>query len=184
MNTRLWGIVLFSAVGIGIGVGQPFAPGLSPAGHAALMSILVAVGLWIFGTQWVPLSIGGMVMLLLLTARASGPPWSSRLHHPGGLDPDPCPLLRLRPELDGARQKARLLGHWPLQTQLPEPDPLLGPHRILLSVLTPSITVRIAIVIPIAVATVEICRLQYGSRGAALILLSAWSMVLIPAVAG
>jgi anion transporter len=52
---------------------------------------------------------------------------------------------------------------------------------LLLSMLTPSITVRVAIVIPIAVATAEICRLANGSKGAGFMLLAAWSMVLIPA---
>lgn len=181
MEIRVWGIVLFSAAGLGIGIVQPFAPGLGPAGHAALMSILVAVGLWIFGTKWVPLSIGSMVMLLLQTA------W--------GLKPGLVfngyttravwiliPALFFGFALNSTGLGKRL-AYWviglfrPSYLSLTASWVLIG---LILSMLTPSIMVRIAIVIPIAVATVEICRLQYGSRGAALILLSAWSMVLIP----
>jgi len=49
-----------------------------------------------------------------------------------------------------------------------------------LSVLTPSITVRIAIVIPIALECCELCRIEKNSRGNSLILLTAFAMALIP----
>jgi anion transporter len=181
MNIRLWGIVLFSAVGIGIGIWRPFAPALAPAGHVALMSVLVAVGLWIFGSKWVPLSIGSMVMLLLLTASGMKPSlvfngFTTRA------------VWILIPALFfgfalSSTGLGKRLAYWviglfkPSFLSLTISWVLIG---ILLSVLTPSISVRIAIVIPIAVATMEVCRLQYKSNGAALILFSAWSMVLIP----
>ncbi|MCE5281571.1 MAG: anion permease [Deltaproteobacteria bacterium] len=181
MDRRLWGILLFSAVGIGIGIGKPFAPGLSPEGHAVLMSVLVAVGLWIFGTRWVPLSIGSMVMMLLLTA--AGVKLSIVFN---GYTTRAVwiliPALFFGFALN-ATGLGKRLAYWviglfrPSYRSLTVSWVLIG---LLLSVLTPSISVRIAIVIPIAVASVEICRLKYGSNGAALILLSAWSMVLIP----
>jgi anion transporter len=181
MNTRLWGIALFSAVGIGIGIGRPFAPALAPAGHAALMSVLVAVGLWIFATKWVPLSIGSMVMLLLLTASGL----KSSLVFNGFTTRAIwilIPALFFGFALNSTGLGKRL-AYWviglfnPSYLSMTFSWVIIG---ILLSILTPSISVRIAIVIPIAVASVEICRLQYGSRGAALILFSAWSMVVIP----
>jgi anion transporter len=177
----VWGIVLFSAVGLGIGILRPFAPGLAPAGHAALMSILVAVGLWIFGTQWVPLSIGSMVMMLLLTASGLKPSLVFNGYTTRAVW-ILIPALFFGFALNSTGLGKRL-AYWviglfrPSYLSLTVSWALIG---LLLSMLTPSITVRIAIVIPIAVATVEICRLQYGSKGAALILFSAWSMVLIP----
>ncbi|MCX5837418.1 MAG: anion permease [Deltaproteobacteria bacterium] len=181
MKTRLLGIVLFSAIGIGIGIVKPFAPGLAPAGHAVLMSVFVAVGLWIFGTNWVPLSIGSMVMLLLLTA--SGIPYSIVFN---GYTTRAIwiliPALFFGFALNSTGLGKRL-AYWviglfrPSYLSLTLSWVIIG---LLLSVLTPSIVVRIAIVIPIAVASTEICHLQYGSKGAGLILLSAWSMVLIP----
>jgi anion transporter len=181
MNKRLWGIVLFSALGIGIGIVKPFAPGLAPAGHAVLMSVLVAVGLWIFGTKWIPLSIASMVMLLLLTA--SGLKYSLVFN---GYTTRAIwiliPALFFGFALNSTGLGKRL-AYWviglfrPSYLSMTLSWVIIG---LLLSVLTPSITVRIAIVIPIAVASLEICRLQYGSKGAGLILLSAWSMVLIP----
>ena len=181
MNIRVWGIVLFSTVGLGIGIFKPFAPGLSPAGHAALMAILAAVGLWIFGTKWVPLSIGSMVMLMLLTASGLKPSLVFNGYTTRAVW-ILIPALFFGFALNSTGLGKRL-AYWviglfrPTYLSLCVSWAIIG---ILLSMLTPSIMVRIAIVIPIAVATVEICRLQYGSRGAALILLSAWSMVLIP----
>ncbi|MCL2033305.1 MAG: SLC13 family permease [Oscillospiraceae bacterium] len=51
---------------------------------------------------------------------------------------------------------------------------------IILSVLTPSSTVRVAIVIPIAVQCCELCKLEKGSKGNSLILLTAFAMAIIP----
>ncbi|MCL2045150.1 MAG: SLC13 family permease [Oscillospiraceae bacterium] len=51
---------------------------------------------------------------------------------------------------------------------------------LILSILTPSITVRVAIVMPIAVQCCELCKLEKGSKGNSLILLTAFGMALIP----
>lgn len=49
-----------------------------------------------------------------------------------------------------------------------------------LSVLAPSTTVRIAIIMPIAVQCCELCKIKAGSKGNSLILLTAFAMALIP----
>ena len=51
---------------------------------------------------------------------------------------------------------------------------------IVLSVLTPSITVRMAIVIPIAIECCELCKIKKGSKGSSLIVLTAFAMALVP----
>ena len=51
---------------------------------------------------------------------------------------------------------------------------------VVLSILAPSITVRIAIVIPIALLCCELYRLEKGSKGSSLILLAAFAMAMIP----
>ncbi|MDR3019618.1 MAG: anion permease [Treponema sp.] len=51
---------------------------------------------------------------------------------------------------------------------------------IILSLLTPSSTVRVAIMIPIAVQCCELLLLEKGSKGNSLILLTAFSMALLP----
>jgi anion transporter len=51
---------------------------------------------------------------------------------------------------------------------------------VALSILTPSTTVRVAIALPIAVQCCELCKLEKGSKGNSLILLTAFAMALIP----
>ncbi|MCL2213265.1 MAG: SLC13 family permease [Oscillospiraceae bacterium] len=54
------------------------------------------------------------------------------------------------------------------------------PIGIILSILTPATTVRVAIMLPIAVQCCELFGLKKGSRGNSLILLTAFAMALIP----
>jgi anion transporter len=181
VKVRLSGILFFAAVGVFIGIAKPFVPELSQAGHAVLMAILIAVGLWIFGTTFIPLSIGSMVMLLILII--SGLKYSTVFN--GYTNRAiwiliPALFFGFALNVTGLGKR---LAYWviglfkPSYLTLTVSWVVIG---ILLSALTPSITVRIAIVIPIAMATVEICRLQQGSDGASYVLLAAWSMVLIP----
>ena len=51
---------------------------------------------------------------------------------------------------------------------------------VILSLLTPSSTVRVAIMLPIAVQCCELCKLEKGSKGNSLILLTAFGMAILP----
>ena len=54
------------------------------------------------------------------------------------------------------------------------------PIGVILSILTPATTVRIAIMLPIAVSCCELFHLKKGSKGNSLILLTSFAMALIP----
>jgi len=54
------------------------------------------------------------------------------------------------------------------------------PIGVVLSILTPATTVRVAIVVPVAVQCCELFGLKKGSRGNSLILLTAFAMALVP----
>lgn len=181
MKVRLFGIFFFALAGAFIGIAKPFVPELGQSGHSVLMALLIAVGLWIFGTRFIPLSIGSMVMLLILIV--SGMKYSTVFN--GYTNRAiwiliPALFFGFALNVTGLGKR---LAYWviglfkPSYLTLTVSWVVIG---ILLSALTPSITVRIAIVIPIALATVEICRMQKGSDGASFLLLAAWSMVLIP----
>jgi len=181
LKIRIGGIALFILIGLLSGILQPFAPSLGPQGHLALMAILFAIGFWIFGAGWLPLSIGSVIMLLVLLVAGLGysvvfSGYTSRA------------IWILIPALFfGFALTATGLGKRlaygvihlfkPSYLTLTVSWVIIG---VLLSILTPSITVRVAIVIPIAAAMVEICNIQYGSRGAGFIMLTAWAMVIIP----
>ncbi len=51
---------------------------------------------------------------------------------------------------------------------------------VILSVLTPSIIVRLAILMPIAMNIVEACKVPYRSKGSALICFMAWGAAIFP----
>ena len=53
---------------------------------------------------------------------------------------------------------------------------------LILSALTPSITVRLSIVMPIALSFIEACRIPERSRGSALICLTAWAAAILPGI--
>jgi|WetSurMetagenome_2_1015567.scaffolds.fasta_scaffold56148_2 anion transporter len=178
---HLGGIFVFVLAGAYIGLFKPFAPGLDEQGHIVLMATLIAVGIWVFGGKWIPIAGGGLVLLLVLVA--AGMKYSLVFNGFAYRS-----LWILIPALFfgfalTATGLGRRIAYWVISLFKPSYLTLTVSWVIislLLSALTPSITVRIAIVIPIAVALAEICKLQYGSRGSAFILLVAWSMVLIP----
>jgi anion transporter len=160
---------------------KPLGPGLSASGHVALGATLVAVGLWVLGGKWIPLAIGGVVLLLILIACGQPYPLVFNGFTARGLwILIPALFFGFALNTTGL---GRRIAYWviarfnPGYLTLTVSWVIIG---LLLSVLTPSINVRIAIVIPIAVAVTEICKLRSGSSGASYILLAAWSMVLIP----
>lgn len=54
---------------------------------------------------------------------------------------------------------------------------------VVLSLLTPSIMVRVVLITPIALYCVDFCNLAEGSKGRSLILITAWLMMVIPGTA-
>jgi len=181
MPKRLIGLILFVIIGLVIAIARPFAPELSPIGHLVLMALITTVGLWIFATKWVPLSVGAAFIMMVLTAIGLKP--SSVF---SGFTNSAIWILIPALFFGFALNKTglgRRLAYWIMRLFRPSYLTLTISWVIIglvLSALTPSINVRVAIVIPIAVSVVNICGLQPGSKGAGFILLTAWAMVLIP----
>jgi anion transporter len=181
MRMRLSGISVFIIIAVLIAALKPFAPSLSSQGHLILAAVLFTVGLWIFGSRWIPSSVASMVMLVLIlcagvnyaivfngyTSRAI---WI--------LIPALFFGFALTKTGLGKRLAFLVMRFFkPSYLSLAVSWVIIG---LVLSALTPSIAVRIAIVIPIAAATVEIFRIQYGSEGSGFVMLVAWSMAIIP----
>ncbi len=180
-NIRIIGIAAFIILGAYIGIARPFEPGLGQQGHLTLMAIIIALGLWIFASKWLPFAAGSMTLLMLLLV--SGLDYGVVFN---GFTTRAIwiliPALYFGFALSktglGKRIAYRILGFFkPSYLTLTISWVIIG---LLLSVFTPSITVRIAIMIPLAVAAAEICKLRYGARGAGFIVLTAWAMAIIP----
>jgi anion transporter len=181
LKIRITGIAVFILISIFLGIARPFAPGLNPQGHMVLVGVLAALGFWIFGAGRLPLTVGTICLLLV--------PLIGGVKLPlvfNGFTSRAVWILIPALFFGFALAKTGLgkrLAYWVIRSFKPGylgfavSWVIIG---IVLSILTPSITVRFAIMVPVAAAMVEICRLQYGSRGASFIMLVAWSMALIP----
>lgn len=170
----------FILLGLIIGMAKPFS-GLAPQGHLILATVVIALGFWIFRPGGLPFMAGGAIILagglifgLKYTVVAAG--FSSSA------------VWTLIPALyfGFVLQKTGLgkrIAYFVLKSFEPSWLSMVISWFIIgvaLSALTPSITVRIAIVMPIAISIVEACKLDYRSRGSALITLIAWAMALFP----
>ncbi len=180
MNTRLIGAILFALIGLFVAIIAPIGA-LAHAGNLVVGTIIMTLGLWIFRPGGVPYTCGVAVLLTgCLIAGLKFPVVMSGFASPA--------LWVLIPALyfGYVLQKTglgRRIVFWVLKAFRPSYLTMVIGWvivGIILSLLTPSITVRVAIVIPIALGTIEACRLQFGSREASLISLTAFGMALFP----
>lgn len=186
MNQKvsLAGFGIFIVAGFIIGVQMPFEPILNSLGHLVLMALFITVGFWIFKPGGISYTASGaffMAMLLsfgmkpsqVFSGFTSSAVWSL------------IPALFFGFVLAKTGLGKRIAYFGMKKTRLSYPGILsiwvvIG---IILSMLTPSITVRVVIMIPIALNCVDLCRLESGSKGRSLILLTALGMALIPGTA-
>lgn len=179
MKPFCFSVVLVTALFIGFT--DPWAPELTPIGHKVLMGLLITIGLWIFKPANIPFSVSGCLLMMILLAY--GIP-SNKVF--SGFTSSA--LWTLIPALYFGYVLAKTglgkrIAYLVMKMFNPSYKSLIIAWVIIgvvLSILTPSITVRVAIVMPIAVSCIEVCRLQGKSNGGALILLTAWSMALLP----
>jgi len=160
---------------------RPLGDSLSAQGQLMLGGILITLGIWIFRPLKLPLSVGGFFLAcfglaiglppgVVFSGFAQGTIWTLISALFFGFVLQKTGL--------GYRVALMILRLFkPSYFTLVLAWTLIG---FALSLLTPSITVRVAIVTPIAVSCCEICRLAPRSKGNSLIMLTAFSMALIP----
>lgn len=179
-NSQKLGFAVVVLIALYIALFKPFA-NLPPQGHHIFGVILVTLGLWIFRDSSLAYFAGGAVLFggslacgLPLSTVASG--YTS------------AAVWVLIPALffGFALAKTGLgkrIAYLVLKTFKASYGGVILSWFIIgliLSALTPSITVRIAIVMPIAMNLVEACKLADESRGCGLICLAAWAGALLP----
>ncbi|HEY9075769.1 MAG TPA: SLC13 family permease [Anaerolineaceae bacterium] len=172
---------LVALAGLYLSLAQPFAPDLSPSGHTTAAGLFVALGFWIFKPFNLPLSIPAVLMLAIFLI--SGVPTATAL---SGYTSSAVWIMMpalffgfalIRTGL-GRRIALLILQQFkPSYLGLMLAWALIG---IILSILTPSTTVRIALLTPIAVTSCDLLSLPNGSKGRGLFLLTAISMAMIP----
>jgi len=181
-NSKKLGILVFIVCAFVVGLAKPFT-GLSPQGHYIIAVTLISLALWIFKTDSIPYIAGGVIFLagclifkLPLAAITIGYTSSA--------------IWVLIPALffGFALLKTGLgkrIAYFVLKTFEPNYLTICVSWFIIgliLSALTPSITVRLSIVMPIAMSFIEACKIPERSRGSALICLTAWAAALLPGI--
>ncbi len=161
---------------------KPFF-GLSPQGHYVIAVTLVSLALWIFKTDSIPYLAGtaiflsGCLIFKLPLSEVTKGYTSSAIWV---LIPALFFGLALLKTGLGKR-----IAYFVLKTF--EPDYvtvciswfIIG---LILSALTPSVTVRLSIVMPIAASFIKVCNIRERSRGSALICFTAWAAALMPGI--
>lgn len=166
-----------------LGLAKPFAPVLDSLGHLSLMLLIITVALWILKPFGLPFSASsGFLMAGLL---AIGVPASAVFSgFSGGAVWTLIPALFFGFVLakTGLGRRIAYFGMKIFPKTYPGLVLMWAVIGMVLSLLTPSITVRAVLVTPIALQCVDILQLPKGSRGRSLILLMAWGMAMIPSV--
>lgn len=180
-NASIWGTAIFLILGIIVGISQPFLPQLSVQGHYIIMMLLTTIGLWIFKPGGLPFSVSSaLFMASLLILGLSPTIVFSGFTSPAVWSLIPALFFGFVLAKTGLGKRVAILGM--KSTKLTYPGILFmwAVIGLALSALTPSITVRVVIVAPIALNCVDICKLPEGSKGRSLILITAWAMAVIP----
>jgi len=182
-NIRNSGIIIFVICALLISKLKPFI-GLDSQGHYIIAVTIISLALWIFKTDSIPYMAGAAlfftgcliskVPLAVITAGyTSSAIWIL------------IPALFFGFALLKTGLGKRIV-YFVLRVFKPSYLTIMVVWfivGIILSALTPSITVRLSIVMPIAANFVEACRIPQRSRGSALICLTAWTTALMPGIA-
>ena len=173
----------FMAAGIAVAIFKPFA-GLGSQGHIMLGAMIAALSAWIFRPGGGTYIIGAAIILLGGSfARVPMPDLTT------GFSNASFWLLIPAMFLGGALLQTglgrRIVYALFTRLRLSYPGILIGWFfaGVLFALLTPSITVRILILTPIAVSVSDACLLDNMSRGRSLMVLSSWSVSIFPGIA-
>lgn len=180
MNIKLVGAIAFALVGLIVALVAPIGE-VSRSGNIVAGTIVMSLGLWIFRPGGVPYAAGCSIFLtgcllaglkfpVVMSGYSSSAIWVL------------IPALFFGYVLQKTALAKRIV-YWTLKSIKPTYVTIILAWVVaglVLSLLTPSATLRILTMIPIALGTVEACGLEYRSRGGSLICLVAFGMALIP----
>lgn len=180
-NLKMIFFGVFVIAALLVGFLNPWTPDLTPLGHKVLMGLIIAIGLWVFKPWDIPFSVSGCLLMLICLFYGIAP----EIVFSGFAS---SALWVLIPALFFGfvlvkTGLGRRISYLVVKSFKPSFSSLILAWVIIglvLSAATPSISVRVSIVMPLALSFVEICKLKKGSNGRALILLTAWAMVLLP----
>lgn len=181
-NIRVICALIVIALGLVVALTRPF-DGLDKNGHIMLGAVIAALATWMFCPGSGSFTVGGIFIFLggsianvpmsdLATGFSSPSLWLL------------IPAMFLGYALLKTGLGNRIVYTLFKRLNLSYVKILIGWFVIgvLFSFLTPSITVRFLILTPIAVSVADACRLEKGSKGRSLIVISAWAVSIFPGI--
>ena len=175
------GFGLFVLIALWIMLASPFSPGLDQRGNLMLGAVLIALGVWVLKPFGLPYSMGALFLAsfaliaglrpaTVFSGFAESAVWT--------LVPALFFGTVLRKTGLGRNIAFRIIRLFkPSYPSLIAAWFIIG---VVLSIFTPSMTVRVAIMIPIAVQCCELCGIKKNSKGQSLVMLTAFAMALLP----
>ena len=185
------GSAVLTLIAIAIIALKPLSGNISDTGQIMLGGIIITLSIWIFKPFNLPYAVGGLFLALFALALGGVNPASgltsatifSGFTHSATWTLIPALFFGFVLAKTGLGKRiamAIIKIFKPSYASLVFAWVIIG---VVLSLLTPATTVRVAIVIPIAMQCCELCKLEKGSKGNSLIMLTAFSMALIPGAA-
>ena len=172
---------LLTLLAIIIMAAKPFSASLNDIGQMMLGGILISLSIWIFKPFKLSFSAGGpFLAFFALALKLSPAVVFSGFTQSAIWTLIPALFFGFTLQKTGLGKRIALAIiklFKPSYTSLVFAMVLIG---VILSLLTPSSTVRVAIMIPIAVQCCELCKLEKGSKGNSLIILTAFSTAIVP----
>jgi len=179
-DSRVTGVVIVTLMALMTAMIKPFA-GLAPLGHYVVASVMITLGLWIFKPGGVPFLAGSAFLV------AGSLMLGLKYHVVASGFVSPAVWILIPALYFGfVLQKTGLgkrIAYSVLKSFTPSWATMALSWFIIgmaLSALTPSITVRLAIVMPIALGIIDACKQEYNSKGSAYIALIAFAMCIFP----
>ncbi len=180
-NLKHAGFAIFVLPALWIIFASPFAPGLSSQGHMMVSGMLITIGLWVMRPLNLPLSIGGLFLACFsLLAGLKPATVFSGFTQPAIWTLIPALFFGTVLHKTGLGKRIALRVICLFRPSYPSLIAAWAVIGVVLSAFTPSITVRIAIMTPVAVQCCELCELKKNSKGNSLIMLTAFAMALLP----
>jgi di/tricarboxylate transporter len=180
IKTSHLGSGLMAIIAIIIMIARPIAD-LDDTGHIMLGGIIFALNIWIFKPFKLTYAIGGLILALFgLLVGLSPTVIFSGFTQTALWTLIPAFFFGYTLQKTGLGRRVAMMV---IRACRPTYLSLIFawvPIGIILSVLTPATTVRVAIMLPIAIQCCELFNLKRGSKGNSLILLTSFAMALIP----
>ncbi|MDR1892136.1 MAG: anion permease [Oscillospiraceae bacterium] len=182
-TVKYTGFSIFLILGVVIGVMQIFQPVLDAKGNLTLMMLIITIALWIFKPFNLPFSVsGGLFMASLLVLGVPAANVFSGFSGTAVWTLIPALFFGFVLAKTGLGRRIAYFGMKSIKVSYPGLLMMWFVIGVGLSILTPSITVRVVIVTPIALQCAQICQLPKGSKARSLVLITAWAMAMIPGV--